>query len=375
MGRTLQNIYELSVKELRSLLRDRAMLILILWAFSIGITAGTNARPESLQDAAIAIVDEDQSILSNRIADAFYPPYFVEPHMVSLDEADYGLDQGQYTFVLNIPPNFERDTLAGKRPLVQLNTDATRMTQAFSGSSYVQQIVLGQVGEYLQRSRQAAAPPVELNMRVRFNPSLTKAWFESVLQVVNNITMLSLVLTGAALIREREHGTVEHLLVMPVTPFEIMTSKVLAMGLVVLIATALALQFVVQGWLGVPIQGSVLLFLFGTTLHLFSMTSMGIFLGTIARSMPQFALLMIMVFLPMNLLSGGQTPRENMPQIIQDIMLAAPTTHFVSMAQAILFRGAGLETVWPQFLALLVIGGLFFGFTLSRFRRTIGDMA
>src|SRR5215468_6964497 len=161
---------------------------------------------------------------------------------------------------------------------------------------------------------------------------------------------------------------------MPVTPAEIMTSKVWSMGLVVLVASAVSMKFVVQGWLGVPIQGSVPLFVCGTALHLFAVTSLGMFLATFARTMPQFALLMILVILPLQMLSGGATPRESMPEFVQRIMLGAPTTHFVMLAQGILFRGASLSAVWPQFAALALIGGVLFGIALSRFRRTIGSM-
>jgi ABC-2 type transport system permease protein len=216
---------------------------------------------------------------------------------------------------------------------------------------------------------------VDLALRVRFNPELNKSWFGAVMEVINKITMSSIVLTGAALIREREHGTIEHLLVMPVTPFEIMSSKVWAMALVVLVASGLSLALVVQGLLSVPIEGSIALFLMGTALHLFATTAMGIFLATIARSMPQFGLLLLLVLLPLQILSGGSTPRESMPEVVQLVMLAAPTTHFVMLAQAILYRGAGLSMIWPQFIALAVIGATFFSLSLARFRRTIGAMA
>jgi len=196
-----------------------------------------------------------------------------------------------------------------------------------------------------------------------------------VMEVINNITMLAIVLTGAALIREREHGTVEHLLVMPVTPFEIMSSKVWAMALVVLIASVCSLVFVVQGLLAVPIEGSIALFMIGTALHLFATTSMGIFLATIARSMPQLGLLLMLVLLPLEILSGSVTPRESMPGFVQFVMLAAPNTHFVMLAQAILYRGAGFLVVWPQFISLSLIGSIFFYITLYRFRKTIGMMA
>ncbi len=195
------------------------------------------------------------------------------------------------------------------------------------------------------------------------------------METINNITMLSIILTGAALIREREHGTVEHLLAMPVTPLEIMAGKLWSMGLVVLIAAGLSLTLVTQGLLNVPIEGSLPLFLAGTALHLFATTSMGIFLGTVARSMPQFGMLILLVLLPMEILSGGMTPRESMPDIVRTIMLAAPTTHFVTMAQAILFRGAGFSVVWPQFAALALIGAVLSSVSLARFRKALATMA
>ncbi len=219
-----------------------------------------------------------------------------------------------------------------------------------------------------------STPPVTTEERVRYNPNLSRSWFGAVVALMDQITILSVLLTGAALIRERERGTVEHLLVMPVTPFEIMTSKVWSMAVVVLFTAALSMKLVVQGLLAVPIEGSVPLFLCGAALHLFAATSLGMFLATFARTMPQFSLLMIMVLLPLLMLSGGMTPRESMPEWVQQVMLAAPTTHFVMLAQGILYRGAGLDAVWPQFLALAVIGATLFNIALVRFRRTIGSM-
>jgi len=127
---------------------------------------------------------------------------------------------------------------------------------------------------------------------------------------------------------------------MPVKPFEIMLSKVWSMGLVVLLAALVALVFVVQMALHVPVQGSIALFMLAAALHLFTTTSMGIFLATLARSMPQFGMLLVLILLPLQMLSGGSTPRESMPRLVQNVMLVAPTTHFVAASQAILYRVA-----------------------------------
>lgn len=363
------NVFQLGVKELWGLVRDPMLLALIVYAFTLSVYTSSRSMPETLNRAAIAIVDEDQSPLSSRIITAFYPPYFTVPSLIDQSQMDSRMDAGLDTFALDIPPNFQRDLLAGRAPTIQLNVDATRMSQAFTGGGYVQSIVSSEVNEYVDRYRSNKPLPVDLALRARFNPELNKGWFGAINNVISSITMLSIILTGAALIREREHGTIEHLLVMPVTPLEIMLSKIWSMGLVVLIASAVALVFVVQGLLAVPVEGSIWLFLLGTALQLFATTSMGIFLATLAGSMPQFGLLLMLVLLPLQVLSGGMTPRESMPEIIQNIMLAAPNTHFVILAQAVLFRGAGLDVVWPQLLALIVIGSLLFAFSLQRFRK------
>jgi len=374
-ARHLANIYRLGVKELWSLWRDPMLLVLIVYVFTLAVYTSATAMPDTLHKIPIAIVDEDNSPLSQRIVSAFYPPQFLTPRMLSMNEVDPGMDAGLSTFALPIPHGFQRDVLAGRAPQVQLNVDATRMSQAFSGSGSVQQIVLGEVGEFVQRQRGSATAPVELALRARFNPALEKSWFGGLSNIINQITMLSIILTGAALIRERERGTVEHLLVMPVTPAKIMLSKIWSMGLVVLAAAALSLNLVVRGLLQVPVEGSLPLFFSGAALHLFATTSMGIFLATIARNMPQFGMLMMLTIVPLQMLSGGATPRESMPELVQDIMLAAPTTHFVELGSAILFRGAGLDVVWPQFLALAVIGATLFALSLGRFRKTIAQMA
>lgn len=362
------NIVQLGIKELRGLISDPMMLILIVYSFTFQIYTASKSLPETLNRAAISVVDEDQSPASSRIVTAFSPPYFTIPKLITQPEMDARMDAGLDTFSLDIPPNFQRDLMGNRSPTLQLNIDATRMTQAFTGGGYIQSIVSSEISEFLKHYRGNTTPPIDLALRARFNPELNKGWFGAINEIINAITMLSIILTGAALIREREHGTLEHLLVMPVMPIEIMVSKVWSMGLVVLLASSVALVGIVQGILAVPIGGSALLFLFGAALHLFATTCMGIFLATMAGTMPQFGLLLMLILMPLQALSGSMTPRESMPEIIQTLMLAAPNTHFVILSQSILFRGAGLEVVWPQLAALALIGGILFLVSLRRFR-------
>jgi ABC-2 type transport system permease protein len=221
----------------------------------------------------------------------------------------------------------------------------------------------------MSRVEGSALPPINLAARIAFNPNAITSWFTSVMGIIMWVTNLAIIMAGAAVVREREHGTMDHLLVMPVSPFEIAASKIWANGFIITIAVGLSLTIVVRTLLGVPIAGSVPLFLAGTALYLFFATAIGIFLGTIVRSMPQLGLLFILIALPMNILSGSNTPLESMPQWLATIMQVVASTHFVSFAQAILYRGAGFDVVWPQFLAVAAIGGIFFVVALLRFRR------
>ncbi len=371
---SVKNIFHLGVKELFSLRRDPVLLALMVWSFSLSVYTAATGMTHDLHNASIAVVDEDRSQLSRRIIDAFLPPFFQQPQEITYGEIDRGMDSGDYTFVLVFPPRFEADVLAGRRPALQVNIDATAMMQAGIGEGYVSRIISQEVRRYLGYEREAETRPAVLEARYAFNPNVESPWFTSVMQMVNSVTMLSIVLTGAALIREREHGTIEHLLVMPLTPFEIMMAKVWANALVILVGAALCLGLIIEMLLQVPVAGSRSLFFAGLTLYLFFATALGIFLATLARSMPQFGLLFMLVALPMMLLSGGETPIESQPEWLQAVMQAVPSTHFVAFSQAILFRNAGLDVVWPQFALVAGMGALFFTFAAFRFRAAIAVM-
>ena len=371
--RKVANIYWLGVKELRSFLHDFVLLGLVAYAFSLAVTLQARSNSQELHNASIAFVDEDHSELSRRIAHAFFPPLFQTPQLIAERDVIPAMNAGRFTFVVDIPPNFQQYVLAGRQPALQIDVDATAMVQAGLGAGYAQQIINTEIRDFLSHSEGVPLSTVNLDVRIAFNPNLTTAWFTSVMAIINNISMLAIILAGAAVVREREHGTMDHLLVMPLTPFEIAMSKVWANGLVIAVAVGLSLYLVLRMILGIPVAGSIPLFMVGVVIYLFFATAIGIFLGTVARSMPQLGLLYMLVFLPMNMLSGSNTPLESMPPWLARAMQVSPSTHFVSFAQSILYRGAGLDVVWPQFLAVAVIGVLFLGMAILRFRAIVGQ--
>jgi ABC-2 type transport system permease protein len=291
---------------------------------------------------------------------------------ITASEIDPMMDKGKLLFVVEIPPNFEAEIRAQRQTGIQINVDATAVAQAGNGASYLRTAIANEIQRFISGKDNATGAPVNLVLRAAFNPNLKTSWFSAMTQVINQITMLTVILTGAALIREREQGTVEHLLVMPIVPTEIMLAKMFANGLVILAAAMLSLVFVVHWWIGSPINGSLLLFLFGAAIYALVVAALGIMLGTLATTMGQFGLLAIPVLMVTQLLSGSSTPMESMPAWLQAVVQTiSPTPHFVSFAQAVLFRGADITLVWRPLLAMLTIGAVYFAVAQGRFRRVI----
>lgn len=372
MGTRLRNIIWLGRKELRGLTADPVLLLLVLFVFTFAVFSISQVKFE-VEGAPIAIVDEDHSELSRRITSALLEPYFVPAVEIGADAIDRSMDSGRFLFILEIPPKFEQDVLADRRPTVQINVDATAMTQAGNGSVYLQNIITQEAQSYAGRAEGQTELPINLEYRSLFNPNLRTEWFNAMMSVVVNLTLLAIILTGAALLREREHGTVEHLLVMPVRPAEIMIAKIWANGLVIVLAATASLLLVVHKVIGVPLAGSILLFVAGTITYQISVGALGILLATFTGTMGQFGLLVIPVIIVLDLLSGAATPLESIPLWLQNVMQFTPTTHYVAFVQSVLSRGAGLEIVWPELVALLAFGVVFFLVSLVRFRTAIAS--
>jgi ABC-2 type transport system permease protein len=370
--RNVWHIFQLGLKEMVSLARDPVLLFLIAYSFTFSIYTPSKSAVMDVVNASIAIVNEDDSQASRDIRSAMLPPLFLPAAQIPFGDINHDMDAGKYTFVVDVPPKFQQDLERDATPNVQIITDATAMSQAGRGPGYIKQIITNTVTPYWSgRGKADDAPLVKLDTRARFNPNMLQGWFVAVNQLINNISVLAIFLTGAAVLREREHGNLEHLLVMPLHPYELMFAKIWANGLVVVVAAMLSLFLIVKGAIGVPIAGSILLFLSGLCIYLFSVTALGIMLATMVRSMPQFGLLAFPVFIVMSLLSGGQTPLESMPVFLQKVMQFVPSTHFVSFSQAVLFRNANLSMVWPDMAKMFVIGTAYTVFSLSRFRKML----
>lgn len=370
---TLKNIWHLSLKEFRSVLSDYVLMGLIVVMFSVATYSVSKGIAVEVKNGSVAVVNEDQSALSWRIIDALRAPHFQQPVLIHHDEINDLMDRGQYTFVLVIPKDYEKDLLQQHAPDLQLLIDATAVSQAGLGASFIQQVVVAETAAYFLKENPLADLPMTMVTKVLFNPNADYTWFAGPMQIVSNAALLAMLLVGAAIIREKERGTIEHLLVMPVRAFEIALAKVISNAVVITIASILSLYLVIHFWLGVPLVGSVPLFVLSLIIFLFAVGSLGILLSTFAPTMPQFGLLVIPVYMIMRLLSGGESPREGMPDWVQWMTLFSPQTQFVQTTQNLLTRQAGLETIWPNLIYMSIMAIVFFAIALARFKKMLAN--
>lgn len=371
MLQSLKNTLRLMIKELRAIRGDRVMVVLILYIFTVATWLVSDAAQTDVENLRVAVIDEDQSQLSHRLTAAIRAPLFADPVAMTAAEAALAQQQGQQILVLSVPPGFERGLRRGESQELMILIDATAVAQAGNGAVFLQQLLAEELRAWAAPGRNAAGL-IEVVYRHRFNPNLTGTWFSSVMQLMNSVTILTLILSGASMIREREHGTIEHVLVMPVHPHEIVFSKVLATAAVILTASVASLVFMIQGVMGVPVAGSLLLYTAGAGLYVVAVASIGLLLASFTWNMGQFGLLVIPVIIVMILLSGGMTPLESMPGWLSLLIrLISPAPHFVGFAQSVLYRGAGFSLVAGELAAMAVMAAVALSVVLLRFRKVL----
>jgi ABC-2 type transport system permease protein len=371
-------LFVMTRKELLQLRRDVPLLLFVIYSFSLSVYISGAGMTMQLNNASLLVHDGDRSESSRELIRRFREPYFrfdgeVHDPKTGLER----LDRGTAMLLLDIPPRFH-ESIRGREPVsIQLQVDTTNAPQGLSAASYAARIV-GEFSSDLTSSRLIGAsggrmdmPVVESAHRVWYNPNQDETWFQSISHILRMITLFAFLLPAAALVREKEHGTVEQLLVAPVTPLQIMLSKVLAMTLVILASTALAMAIVLKPVFGVPVRGSLALFFALTALYSFTTAGLGLFAATVTRNQAQIGMVSLLVISPMLLLSGIATPFEAMPSWVQSLMALSPLRYFVDVTYGILLKGVGVDVLWDSILAMALLGGTLFGLGMWRFRRQL----
>jgi ABC-2 type transport system permease protein len=377
IGLWWRQVWVMMTKELRQLARDRALMVLIVYIFTLDIYIGSSTAPVDLHHAPVLVHDADHSAASRDLIYRFQPPYFrLLGEVQHTDAAIRLLDRGTAKILLDIPAHFAETLRRGEQTAtVQVLVDTSMVTVGYLASSYSTRIGATVGREWAARTLRgtgtdvAALPAIDNQRRIWYNPDLNEAWFNGISELLSMITVACILLPAAALVREKERGTIEQLLVSPLTPLQVMFAKVLAMLLVMLTGTAVSLFGIMQPLFAVPMRGSPLLFFVLIALYAFTTVGLGLVVATFARSSGQMALLVLLLVMPIIMLSGTWTLLESMPAWLRHLMFLSPLRHFIAIAYGILLRGAGLPILWDSVLVMALLGSVLFAVGVWRFRR------
>ena len=372
MGRRL---YSLLVKEFTQLLRDKAILFIVFYAFTGAIYVAGHGISQELRNYPLTVYDLAKTPESREMVAKLQKPYFkyitfakTEAEFVDL------LNRGIVSAALIIPPDFSRLAATDVASL-QVIIDGTHPQASAIAYGYLTQIV-GTYAQDVYRSRNkisekdfSRVPGVDARIRVEYNANMTSAWFSSMLEMFNMSTMISMLLTAAAMVREREYGTMEQLIVSPMRPWELFAAKIIPSVVVVLIGLTVSIFTIVHGVFHTPIRGSLLLFLLMATLYVFTVSSLGLYLALLADNLGQAMLLLVLVTYPMLFLSGAMTPPESMSPWMQYASLISPMRYYIDFGYQVLLKGNGIAYIWRDILGILVLGSAIFTLAVRRYRR------
>jgi ABC-2 type transport system permease protein len=366
----------LTRKEFSQLFRDVPMLLILLWAFTGAVYTGGHGMATEIHNYPLAVLDLSRSPASRELISRFRAPYFRVTAYATSDRELVGLlDTGRVSLGVVVPPDFERRA-AGTGARFQVIVDGSQSMLATIAASHIAGIASDYAAEVLERRAGAGLaagrlPRVDARVRVEYNANLREEWFSALLEVLNQVTMMAMLLAAAAMVREREHGTLESLLVSPLRPAELFAAKVLPVVTLVPLAAVGSVLGIVHAVFQSPVRGSVALFYAVSVVYAFAMASLGLAIAVVARNLGQAVLLLLLVFYPMVLLSGAFTPPESMSAAMRLAGEISPVRHYVDFGYQVLFKGNGLFYVWPQLAWILALGVAVFTISVRRFSRVV----
>ncbi len=360
-------------KEWRQLLRDRALLGFVIFIFTLDILIAAGSADFDLRLSRVGVVDRDHSAASRDLIYRLREPYF-ETLAVADDDAalERRLDRGELRAVLTIPHGFESTLVGARQPAdVQLVVDASSANLGYLVASYTERIVgqMSAAANWPAAQRPLSLPQVRLETHTRFNADLREVWFSTISELMTMLTVAAILLPAAALTREKERGTIEQLLVSPLTPLQIVAGKVVAMVVVTLLGSAVAVVGVMHGLLSVPLRGSMALFFGLVALYAMTCAGLGILAATFARNSGQVGLIVLLLVMPIIMLSGTWNMVESMPDWLRAAIEFSPLRHFVTVAYGVLLKGADLGIVALPALKMALLGLAFLALGIARFRR------
>lgn len=362
-----ERVLEMVRKEFRQIFRDPRLRGVIFVAPIVQLLAFGYAVSTDVRNVSTLVVDHDRTPASRALVEAFTASGYFQVLGYAERPADVvrALDRGEAVLGIVVPRGFERDAADG-RARVQILLDGTNSNLATVARGYAERIVLSQ-----GVSSGAPAPPVDLRSRAWFNPALESRDYNVPAVIGALLLLICLLLTALAVVREREIGTLEQLLVSPLRPGELILGKTLPFALIGLVDLGLVTTVALL-WFRIPFRGNPLLLVLGTVLFLLSALGLGLLISSVSNTQQEAFMAAFLVFLPAILLSGFLFPVNSMPRVFQLMTLVNPLRHYLEIVRALFLKGAGIEALWTQMLALLGMGTGLLWLAARRFRGASG---
>ena len=369
-GAGADRVREMVRKEFIQILRDPRLRRLIFLAPLFQLLVFGYAVSTDIRNTATFVVDHDQTRVSRELVDALTGSGYFRVVGRSERSGDlvHALDHGDAIVGIEIPAGFAAALRGGRGANVQILLDGATSNTALVARGYAERIVQ----EYgMEQGAMKQPPAVDLRERAWFNPGLVSRIY-NVPGVSGLIIMLvCLLLTSLAVVREREIGTLEQLMVSPLRPIELIAGKTIPFAIIGLLDLTVV-TLVALLWFRVPFEGNLLLLLLASVFYILSGLGLGLFISTISKTQQEAFMVTFLIFMPTILLSGFMFPVRSMPVLFRWLTLLNPVRHYLEIVRAIFLKGTGLTCLWPQYVALLVMGTGIFGIAAKRFHKTIG---
>ncbi len=374
----LERARAILIKEFKQIFRDPRMKTIIFISPLLQIILYGYAANKDINYVPTAIYDKDNTAESRELLRRFtYSKYFVPEHYIYSDkEQNWVLDKGLASVVIHIDRGFGRDINAGKDASIQLAFDGTDSNTAMIVMGYANTIVSNYQYEMLKdelggRGWTKGVPRVDLRDRAWFNGNLVSTNYYLPGVIATIVTMMSLLLSAMAIVKEKEIGTMEQLIVSPLRPLELIVGKLLPFAIIALIQITLITVLGVL-WFRVPLRGNLFLLLFSTCIYLFTTLGIGLFISTISATQQEAMMSVFLFYMPTVLLSGFAYPIANMPPIIQWFTVFNPLRYFMVVIRGIFLKGIGIDILWAQLVPLFFMGIIVIAFSTFRFRKSLG---
>jgi ABC-2 type transport system permease protein len=356
----------LVLKEVRQILRNKQLIVLLIFPPTIQLLVYGFALNPDVHHLKLGVVDYAQTAESRSLVAAFTENQIFDAKITTFNEKilTQQVETGKLTAGLVIPPDFSREIAKGESARIQVFIDGVDANTAGIASGYISQIVQ-QFG--LQQFTPNTTIPVTTQVIFFYNPGLTSSWFfvPGVMGLV--ITLIGSIVSAITVVKEKDTGTLEQLLMTPAEAWEILLAKVVPLFVLMMGDVLLALM-IGRGIFAVPFRGSFLLFMVLSGLYMFVGIGVGILLATVCQSQQQVVLTTFFINLPMVQLSGAIAPIETMPRFFQILSIFNPLRHYIAIVRGILLKGVGLEALWVHVLALACFALLLMTISTRRFR-------